>query len=457
MRRFGCKAAILRILAGKSSPFHIRKQMKDFHPREIASALDAVSCREREVLYRALSVSELASVLAYTDRPVQYIKEMNIRFAARVIAEFEPELACRVLRECGHAMRSLLLSALPDEDRSLQEMLLSYEEDTVAGKMSTQFVSMPYTAQVREAIAAIAEAAREHENLSVLYLESEEGIYYGAVSLQRLLLANRESTLDKIAVVGYPCVYEDDGIETALEVLRGDSALSVPVLSEENRILGAVTPTDLLDALDEELSDDYAKLAGLTEEEDADEPLFCGVKKRLPWLSLLLVLGLFVSSIVGLFEVVVAELPLIICFQSLILGMAGNAGTQSLAVTVRILSSDTDVRRERLRHIWKELRLGALNGLLLAGIAFFVTFLYMLLLKSVASSFASSVAGCISVALFLSVLIAGAVGAIVPTIFRRIGIDPAVASGPFITTLNDLVAVVVYYGLAWLLLLKLAI
>ena len=203
----------------------------------------------------------------------------------------------------------------------------------------------------------------------------------------------------------------------------------------------------------EALSEDYAKLGGLMAEEDLNEPLRKSLRKRLPWLVILLGLGLMVSGVVGLFEQVVASLTLVVCFQSLILDMAGNVGTQSLAVTIRVLMDENLSTRQKLLLVGKEARVGLCNGLILGLLSFLVIGVYLHLLKAQPLQVSFAISLCTGAALTLSMLLSSVTGTAIPLAFKRLHIDPAVASGPLITTVNDLVAVVSYYGLAWWFLL----
>ena len=177
------------------------------------------------------------------------------------------------------------------------------------------------------------------------------------------------------------------------------------------------------------------------------------MKKRIPWLFLLLFLGLGVSSVVGIFEPIVAQISIIICFQSLILDMAGNVGTQSLAVTIRVLMDENVSGKDKFLFILKEMRVGAANGLLLGGLTFIFVGIYLHLFKFYPWPNALWISGCIGVSLFFAMVISSLVGTIIPMFFHKIKVDPAVASGPLITTINDLVAVITYYSLAGILLL----
>lgn len=185
---------------------------------------------------------------------------------------------------------------------------------------------------------------------------------------------------------------------------------------------------------------------------DLCEPVKKSVVKRLPWLMILLLMGTGVSATVGLFESIVAQLPVIMCFQSLILDMAGNVGTQSLAVAIRVLTDDSVNFREKLRLILKECNIGLINGAILGVMSFLAIGLYLCLTGNEVL-FAFSVSLCLGVAMIFAMVISAFSGTLIPLVFQKIGIDPAVASGPLITTVNDMVAVVTYYGLAWLILI----
>ena len=202
------------------------------------------------------------------------------------------------------------------------------------------------------------------------------------------------------------------------------------------------------------MGEDYARLAGLTAEEDLNEPLKQSMRKRLPWLLVLLGLGIVVSTVVGAFEKVVAQLTLIVAFQSLILDMAGNVGTQSLAVTIRVLTEVNLTFKQKARLVAKETRVGMFNGTLLGAASFLLVGLYLILLKGRDPISAFSISGCIGLSLLVAMIISSTIGTLIPLFFKKIKVDPAVASGPLITTVNDLVAVVTYYGMSWILLLN---
>ena len=260
--------------------------------------------------------------------------------------------------------------------------------------------------------------------------------------------------LDLAGLRGINLELANGDIDDCIEELKDYSEDSVPVLDNDNKLLGVITSQSIVELVDDEMGEDYARLAGLMAEEDLKEPLLDSMKKRLPWLIILLGLGMLVSSVVGIFEQVVTTLPIIMTFQSLILDMAGNVGTQSLAVTIRVLMDESLTGKQKLQLVFKEMRIGFCNGLLLGVLSFAVIGLFIFLFKGKTMMFAFSVSACIGIALLLAMLISSAVGTCIPLFFKKIHIDPAVASGPLITTVNDLVAVVTFYGLSWLFLIE---
>ncbi|MBQ9743050.1 MAG: magnesium transporter [Ruminococcus sp.] len=193
----------------------------------------------------------------------------------------------------------------------------------------------------------------------------------------------------------------------------------------------------------------------MTNETNSDlcEPMKKSISKRLPWLAVLLLLGTGVSATVGLFESIVAHLPVIMCFQSLILDMAGNVGTQSLAVAIRVLMDNNISAQKKFSLICKECRIGLINGAILGVLSFVAIGGYLCLTGNDPFS-AFSISGCLGIAMVVAMVASALSGTVIPLIFQRVGIDPAVASGPLITTINDLVAVITYYGLSWIILIN---
>ena len=444
---------IVSLIRSDLTPKKMRERIEDYHEKDIALAAEALTEEERKKLFRLLSMEMLVSVLEYSDDIAVYFAPLSIRQKVEALSRMEVSTAAQLLQQLSREERNSLTDLMSPEVRSEIRLLSSFEEDEIGSRMSTNYIEIPENATVKGAMSELIRQAAENDNMSMLYVVDESGTFCGAIELKDLIIARENTQLSDIVKYSYPYVYAKAAIDDCLPSLIDYSEASIPVLDNDDKLIGVVTAQDFIEVIDEEYGEDYAKLAGLTAEEDLSEPITQSVKKRLPWLGVLLALGFVVSAAVGMFETVVAQLPVIMSFQSLILGMAGNVGTQSLAVAIRVLM-DQQIGGKRLAGlVWKETRVGLLNGVLL-GVLSFAAIGGFLCLQGNAPAFAFAVSGCLGVAMVLAMLASSLSGTIIPIIFKKLGVDPAVASGPLITTINDLVAVFSYYGLAWLILIQ---
>lgn len=446
-------AEIARIVRSRLTPPPMRERLLDYHENDIALALELLSSDERAKLFRVLGTARLGEVLEYSDERAEYLAELPPRHRAEVLAGLEASSAAEYLEELDEDERDALLNLIAEEPRKEISLFTSFDKELIGSRMSTNYIAVSEGVGVRGAMTELVEQAAEHDNVSTIYAVDGDGHLVGAIELTELIVARADTPLASIVMTSYPYVYATEPTADCMERLRGYSEDSIPVLDSENRLCGVLTAQELTEITRDEIGDDYAKLGGLSAEEEENEPIFRSVGKRLPWLAVLFALGLLVSGVVGIFERVVSGLTLIVSFQSLILGMAGNVGTQSLAVTIRRLSDGELRTRDKLVLVTKEARIGFLNGAILGVLSFLLIGAYLWLVRGVSVPLAFSVSLCTGIALILSMLLSGIAGTTVPILLGRLGIDPAVASGPFITTTSDLVAVVTYYGLAWLFLL----
>lgn len=447
---------ITSIIRSPSSPNAMRNQLADYHENDIADVLNDLTIAERKKLYRVLDAPTLSNILEYSEEADAgaFLDEMDLNKAVKVIEHMESDSALEILREINKDKRQLLIEATNESFRKNFAVISSFDDDQIGSKMTANYISISKELDVKQAMHALIEKAYKNDNISTIFVVDEHESFYGAIDLQQLIIARKDTALDTIIMTSYPYVYGSEDIDDCIERIKDYSEDLIPVLGHDNHILGVLTSQSMIQMVDDEMGEDYAKLAGLTAEEDLNESLGMSMKKRLPWLFILLILGMMVSSVVGVFESVVSQLTLIMCFQSLILDMAGNVGTQSLAVTIRVLMDETLTVRQKFRLVFKEMKIGFSNGLLLGAASFAALGLYIIILKGKTAVTAFAISGCIGISLLLAMVISSAVGTLVPLFFKKIHVDPAVASGPLITTINDLVAVVTYYGLSWILLLN---
>ena len=448
------KAEVIRIFRSNLTPKLMRERILDYHENDIAGALELLNKDERGRFYSIMDNESLASILQYSGQINEFIGELGIRKKIDILSRLDATTAAEYLRQLEKSDRDTLLELMDDDVKREIKLLCSFDEDELGSRMSTNYISIRAGISVRQAMHDLIEQAAENDNISKIYVVDEDDTLVGAIDLKDLIIARAETELDSITMTSYPYVYANEQIEDCIERIKGYSEDSIPVLDQNNRLRGVLTSQDLTRLVDDEMGEDYAKLAGLSAEEDLHEPLKKSIRKRLPWLVILLGLGLVVSGVVGAFERVVAHLTLIVSFQSLILDMAGNIGTQSLAVTIRVLMDENISGRQKLRLVAKEARIGLINGAVLGVLTFAFIGVYLVALKGQTLTFAFAVSLCVGIALLSAVLLSSVIGTVIPIVLKKLKIDPAVASGPLITTINDLVAVVTYYGLAWVLLIN---
>ena len=445
---------ILTILRSGADSKTLNDRLSDYHDNDIAEAFEQLNENERKALYPVLGAERISEIFSYIEDPDEYLRELGIDGAAQVLSLMDSDDAVDAMDDLDLSTRKRLVDLMDNNSSHDVKLIMSYSDDEIGSLMTTNYIVIKNTLNVRQAMQELISQAGENDNISTVYVTNKHDKFFGAIDLKNLIVARADTPLSDIIMLSYPYVSDHAKIDECIERLKDYAEDSIPVIDGSKRLIGVITAEDLMEASDEELSEDYAKLGGLSEQEDLEESTFVSVKKRLPWLIILLFLGIGVSSIVGIFETVVAILPIVICFQSLILDMAGNVGTQSLAVTIRVLADDQVSGADKLRLVTKEMRIGFFNGLFLGIMAFMFIGGYIWVFKHNPLYYSFLISGCVGLSLVVAMVISSLVGTLIPIFFNRIKIDPAVASGPLITTVNDLVAVISYYGLVWVLLIN---
>ena len=420
-------------------------RLSDYHDNDIADALTKLTPDERRELYPLIGVERVAEIFAYLDDAEPYLKELPIESASKLVSEMDSDDAVDVLEEMYATTKHKIVGMLDKEASEDVRLLFSYDEDEIGSRMTTNFIMIHNNLTIRQARRQLIEQAGENDNISTIYVIDDEDKFYGAIDLKDLIIAREYTDLEDLISHSYPYVKDHEKVADCIEQIKDYAEDSIPVLQEDGTIAGIITSQDIVEAVDDEMGEDYAKLAGLTAEEDLNEKLTESVKKRLPWLVILLFLGMVVSSVVGAFESVVAVIPIVMCFQSLILDMAGNVGTQSLAVTIRVLMDEELTAKQKLMLVVKEMKIGFVNGLFLGVMAWLFLGIYICVIKGYPIHHALLVSGCVGIALVTAMVISSMVGTLIPMFFKKINVDPAVGSGPLSTTVNHRVAIVVFY------------
>ena len=448
---------LLSLIRSKSKPSYIKEELENYHDSDIAEVICYLTEEERKKLYRILGKERVSNVFTYLENVEDYIAELENETAADLIELMDADDALDVLQELEEEDKKQITSLMEKDALEDVRLLASFEDNQIGSKMTTNYIIVKKNDTIKSAMKHLIKYSKENDNIYTLFVKDENGKFYGSIDLKDLIRAREDDNLEDIIHTQYPYVYSTELIEDCINDLKDASLDLYPVLNEKDELIGVITQDDLVEVVEDELTEDYAKLAGLHEAEEIDEPVFKSVKKRIVWLVCLLILGMFISLVVSQFETVIDGIPMIVFFQSVILGMSGNAGTQSLAVTIRGLMDEDLSRKKIAKMVFKEVRVGLTNGLILSIISFGAVslFLYVrntpILGETLRINDLLLIAGCVSGALIPAFILSSFIGCIVPIIFKKIKIDPAVASGPLITTLNDIVGIVSYYGLAMLL------
>lgn len=451
---------LLQVIQSDLSKQEILERLENYHFSDIADALEQTATEKRLYIYSVLGLEKTAEIFSFYEYVEDYIKELSPEYAADLLECMHSDDAVAMLNKLDEDDKDKLIDLMEEDAQESIKKIDSYSEEMLGSYMTDNYISILNTPSIKTAMAEMIRKAGECDNIFTLYVINNDNQYIGAVTLKDLITSRKEDDFTRLIMTSYPFFYDDELMSKCIDRMKDYGESSLPVLNRKHEIVGVVTSDDIIEATEDEFEEDYAKFGGLTEEETVEEPVRLSIKKRIPWLIVLLFLGLLVSSVIGVFEAVIATIPVIVFFQSMILDMAGNVGTQSLAVTIRNLwdnPSEEEKKRQR-KSVFKELKIGFINGILIGAVSFVVVLAYLAITQQEIITgngylFTDTllVGGIIGVSMLVALTLSSVVGTVFPILLSKMRIDPAVASGPFITTINDIVSVIVYYGLTFLL------
>ena len=285
---------ILAVVRSNTSPAAMSDKLGDFHANDIADAMPRLTVQERCKLYRILELDMLSDIFEYTDsdNAAEYVKEMDVKKGAAILSRMETDALVEVLHKIDKAKKKLLFELMDDDVRHDIEMIASFDEDEIGSRMTTNCIIIRENLTVKQAMNSLVEQAAKNDNISTIFVVTESQKFYGAIDLKDLIIARQDKSLEDLVATSYPYVYAEEDIDDCIEELKAYSEDSIPVLDNDNRLLGVITSSNIIDLVDDEMGEDYAMLAGLTAEEDLKEPLKESMKKRMPWLIVLLGLGI---------------------------------------------------------------------------------------------------------------------------------------------------------------------
>ena len=417
----------------------------EVHYADIAEVLDEVNFEEATYIIRLLDSEKTSEILMELDEDIRekILENLTAKEIAEEVEEMDTDDAADIIGELDEDLQAKVFHALADDELAADiKELLSYEDQTAGALMAKELVKVYETWTVAGCMRRIRGQAKDVTRVHSIYVVDKEEKLVGRLSLKDLIIAKSDQKIAEIAKskVDYVNVNEDH--EEVAKIMAKYDLEAIPVVDDNKVLLGRITIDDIVDVLKEEADKDYQLAAGLTQDVDSDDSILDLTKARLPWLFLGLIGGIGAFMIMEGFQGVFSKYAALFFFTPLIAAMAGNVGVQSSAIIVQGLAND-DVKGSVNRRLLKEMLLAALNGLLLALVLFGFVWLYEGKIDTALA---------ISVALIAVIIVAGLVGTFVPLFLDKRGIDPAIATGPFITTSNDIFGILIYFIIAKMIL-----
>lgn len=418
------------------------------HDFEMAQVYAELPVQFRAVAWRLLSIAILATVfdnLAVDEVDiVALLQEMPPQRGAQVLQAMYTDNAVDLLQEMSPRQIATYLSLMPKSEAESARQLINYDDQTAGSLMSTEYLAVKEDLRVDDVMRLVKKQALEAESISYVYVLDRQGLLVGVISLRDLLthpdnLPVSEITNDRIISVS-----AGDDQEQVAQIVADYNFLSIPVTDDDQHLLGVITVDDIVDVIDEEAVEDYSGLAAVNVSQINDSPWHSAIK-RIPWLIALLLLGMATATVIGSFDELVKQAAILAAFISLITGTAGNAGTQSLALAVRRIAVGSE--HSGWQDFLSEVLAGLLVGLATGASVFVIVTIWK---HNLILGFA------VGIAMMMAILVANLAGYLIPLIIHKIGFDPAVASGPFITTLSDLTSVLIYFNVAQLFISQLS-
>ncbi len=421
-----------------------REEFLHMHTYDQAQFFEELDEPSRFALYEMLSPEEMADIFENVEiREEDYqeiLSEMHPNFAADMLSKMSADDAVDVLNELDKEQMASYLTIMDEEAADEIKELLHYEEYTAGSIMTTEFVAIRENQTVHSAMHILRREAPEAETIYYVFVIDEQKHLAGVISLRDLIIADEDTMISEVMNERVVSVSVAEDQEEVARIMRDYNFLALPVVDFQQHLLGIITVDDVMDVLDEEASDDYSKLAGISDVDDTiDHNPLVAAKKRLPWLIILLFLGMMTASLIGRFEDTLNQVAILAVFIPLIGGMAGNTGTQALAVAVRGLATGEIEEESKFKLLIREAATGMITGASCGLLVVLIVYIWQgdLILGAL-----------VGVSVFSTLIVATLAGAFIPLLMHRFKIDPAVASGPFITTINDLISILIYFGLA---------
>ena len=423
----------------------ITKLFKEVHYADVAEVLEEVNFEEAVYIIKLLDSEKTSDILTELDEDTRekILENLTVKEIAGEVVELDTDDAADIIGELSEELQTKVIAALSDKELAADlEELLSYEDNSAGALMAKELVKVYETWTVAGCMRRIRGQAKDVTRVHSIYVVDKEDKLVGRLSLKDLIIAKSDQKIAEISKSKVDSVNVSEKDEEVAKIMAKYDLEAIPVVDDNNVLLGRITIDDIVDVLKEEADKDYQLAAGLTQDVDSDDSILELTRARLPWLFLGLIGGIGAFLIMEGFDDVFSKYAALFFFTPLIAAMAGNVGVQSSAIIVQGLAND-DVKGSINSRLFKEMLLALLNGVILAIFLFLFVWAYQ---------GRTNTALAISVSLVAVIVVAGLVGTFVPLFLNKRGVDPAIATGPFITTSNDIFGILIYFLIAKMIL-----
>jgi len=423
----------------------ILETFSNYHHADIAEIIEELNSEEATYIIKLLDSEKTSDVLMELDDDYRekILKNLSIKEIAEEVEELDSDDATDIISELPEEKQKKVISKIIDAEHKADiKELLKYDEDSAGGLMAKELIKVNENWTVTRCVKEMRSQASEVTRVHSVYVVDNDDILLGRLSLKDLLVANPKTKIRSIYKKNVDHVYDTDSAESVASTMQKYDLGAIPVVNKKKKLLGRITIDDIVDLIKEEAEEDYQLAAGILQDVDVDDTIFELTKARLPWLIVGLIGGIGAAFVMVGFDDILIQNEILFYFTPLIAAMAGNVGVQSSAIIVQGLAND-DIRGSINNRLFKETLLSILNGVILA----ILLFLFIYFWKG-----DTNIALALSVALVAVVIVAGIIGTFIPLFLNKRGIDPAIATGPFITTSNDIFGILIYFMVAKLIL-----
>lgn len=426
----------------------IKRELDNLNPVDVAELLEPLELQTSLLIFRMLSKDLAADVFSSfsTEKQRDIIGLVTDKELKSIVEELYFDDMIDIIEEMPANVVKKILYHAKEEERKLINQFLKYPPDSAGSIMTIEYVDLKKKTTVKDAIKHIKETGLDKETVYTCYVTDKNRKLEGIVSLRKIVISDEDKTIEDIMNTDVIYVNTHDDQETVANIFKKYGFLALPVVDKENRLTGIITVDDIMDVMEQEATEDFQRMAAISpsEEEYLDTGVLALAKHRLPWLLLLMISATFTGRIMLKFENLLSSVVILSTFIPMLMDTGGNAGNQSSTLIIRGLATGELSTHDWYKILWKELRISIFVGIILS----LVNLLRLIFIEKVAFI----IAAVVSLTTIVTVISAKLVGSILPILAKRIGLDPAIMAGPLITTIIDALSLMVYFGIAAMLL-----